>query len=138
VVLRDGKLYLDSTNKPKYEDGHPFSGFFLEYPTEAKPRGLVSTISKDPPYLNWIYADKNTLELKYGNKSSSIQHIVGSWDWTEDQNGLILEDWEGFVAVQEADGGWILCYDMDDDDLKRVRGIRRVLHVQLDRKLLAT
>jgi hypothetical protein len=109
----------------------------LDYPTEAKPRGLVSTISKDPPALNWIYVDKNTLELKYGNKTASIQHIVGSWDWTEDQNGLTLEEWEGFAAMREPDGGWILCYDRDDDDLKKVRGKRPILSVQLDRKLLA-
>lgn len=131
------QLYLDSSTKPRYPDGHPFSGFFLDYPfADGEPRGLVSTISVDPPELNWIYVDKNTLELKYGTKSTSLGHIVGVWDWTEDQSGLTLDGWEGFVAMQVEDGGWILCYDRDDDKLKKVRGKRRVVDIQLDRKIL--
>jgi len=136
VVLRKGKLYLDSPTNPKYDDGHPFSGFFLQYPRPGKPRGLVSTISKDPPELNWIFVDEETLELRYGGKSASIKHLVGPWDWTEDQKGITLEDWEGFAAIQDGEGGWVLCYDLENNHLKRVRGERRVLEVELDRTLI--
>ncbi|KAJ7453503.1 hypothetical protein FB451DRAFT_1050131 [Mycena latifolia] len=66
--------------------------------------GLVSTISKDPPELNWICADGDTRELKYRNKSVSLDHIHGPWDYTEDQKGLILDDWEGLVALEESPG----------------------------------
>src|ERR1700761_6624459 len=83
---------------------HPFTGFYVMYPDDdrdPKERGLVSTISNDPPMLNWIYVDKNTLELKYGNRTQSIQQIVGAWDWTEDEAGVTLDGWEGFCAVEE-------------------------------------
>jgi len=143
VVLRKGKLYLDRASHPRYQDGHPFSGFFLNYPSAKKGasplRGLVSTISKDPPELNWIYVDKDTLELKYGGKSKSTGHVVGPWDWTDDQKGMLLESWEGFVAMQAGDeeGGWLLCYDRDDNHLGNVRGDRKVVEIELDRRVIA-
>jgi hypothetical protein len=34
--------------------------------------GLISTVSDDPPILNWIYADKDTLE----HWTRRIDHIV--------------------------------------------------------------
>lgn len=107
-----------------------------------RERGLVSTISVDPPMLNWIYIDKNTLELRYGNRTASIQHIVGPWDWTEDETGVILEEWEGWVAVEEEereDGlKWALYYDRYDDDLgngRKANGRRR-LQCSLERRVL--
>lgn len=100
-------------------------------------RGLVSTISRDPPMLNWIYIDKDTYAFRYGNRSQSLPHIVGPWDWNEDETRVILDEWEGFVAVdtKEEDRNkveglrWQLYFDVDDDDLrkgKRVEGRRRV------------
>jgi len=140
VVLRNGKLYLDDPNPAnrRFADGHPFSGFYLEYAFEHKPppMGLVSTISKDPPMLNWIYVDKDTLELKYGNRSQSALHIVGPWDWTDDRSGVTLEGWEGFVALEETEGTWVLCYDLQDDHLKSIGAQGRLVECSLDRKLL--
>jgi hypothetical protein len=124
---------------------HPFTGFYIMYPDDDRSppeRGLVSTISNDPPMLNWIFCDKNTLELKYGNRTGSIQHIVGPWDWTEDEAGIMLEHWEGFVAVEEEereDGlKWAVYYDKYDDDLGnggKVNGKRR-LQFSLERRVL--
>jgi len=142
VVLRNGKLYLDDLDpeKQQFPDGHPFSGFYIEYPVEEKPQplGLVSTISKEPPLLNWIYVDTNTLELKYGNKTQSRPHIFAPWDWTEDQQALTLDGWEGFVVMEETSGSsnWILGYDRDDDLLQSVKGDRVVLECRLQRHLL--
>lgn len=152
VVTRNGKLYLSPAGDVGSANGkqplpppgggpapHPFSGFYLMYPDEdrnPRQRGLVSTVALDPPMLNWIYADKNTLELKYGNRTASIQNIVGSWDWTEDEVGMMLEDWEGFVAVEEEDG-WAIYYDIDDDHLdngKKVGG-KTVLQCSLERRI---
>ncbi|KAF9482395.1 hypothetical protein BDN70DRAFT_875144 [Pholiota conissans] len=139
VVLRKGRLFLDAAD-PDYRifsDGHPFSGFYLDYPAGKKPMGLVSTISRDPPELNWIYADDDTLELKYGNKTASVNHIHGPWDWTPDQRGLTLEEWEGFVALEESPGVWGLYYDQDDDHLSTsgIAGNRRVVECSLQRRL---
>jgi hypothetical protein len=77
----------------------------MPYPDKGF-HGLVSTISYDPPMLNWIYIDKETLQLKYGTKSSSIDHIVGPWSWTSDKERVTLDDDEPFVAVLEEDGSW--------------------------------
>ncbi|KAJ7580277.1 hypothetical protein C8J56DRAFT_962736 [Mycena floridula] len=138
VVLRNQKLYLDDSDPAHrtFEDGHPFSGFYLDYPVGKKPMGLVSTISKDPPELNWIYADSDTLEVKYGNKSASQNHIPGPWDWTDDQSALMLDGWEGFVALEESPGVWGLHYDRDDDHLRKIRANRRVVEISLNRRIL--
>ncbi|KAJ6563892.1 hypothetical protein B0H19DRAFT_1139927 [Mycena capillaripes] len=139
VVLRAQRLYLDDSDPAHrtFEDGHPFSGFYIEYPVGEKPLGLVSTISKDPPELNWIYADGDTLELKYGNKTASQDHIPGPWDWTEDQSAVMLDGWEGIVAREEEPGVWVLHYDEDDDHLGQAHGIsKRVVEVSLQRRIL--
>jgi hypothetical protein len=92
--------------------------------------------------LNWIYCNKDTLEMKYGNRTQSIQHIVGTWDWTEDEAGVMLEEWEGFVAVEEEereDGlKWAVYYDRYDDGLgsgRKANGRRR-LQCSLERRVL--
>ncbi|KAJ7635553.1 hypothetical protein DFH06DRAFT_1284322 [Mycena polygramma] len=141
VVLRNQKLYLDDSDPSHrtFPDGHPFSGFYLEYPVGDKPLGLVSTIQKEPPELNWIYADADTLEIKYGNKTASQDHIPGPWDWSDDQKSLLLDDWEGFVAVEEEEGVWALYYDEDDDHLAEALpedNKKRVVEVHLRRRVL--
>ena len=75
--------------------------------------------------LNWIYVDKDTMELKHGNRTQSKEHHVGPWDWTEDEAGLTFEGWEGFVAVQDDEGEWQVFFDRDDDGLKGFVGKRR-------------
>jgi len=153
VVLKHDKVWLaprdPGTLLPlplkNVPSPHPFTGFYIMYPDEDRSppeRGLVSTISNDPPMLNWIYCDKSTLELKYGNRTGSIQHVVGPWDWTEDEAGVMLEDWEGFVAVEEEereDGlRWAIYYDKYDDDLgngSKVDGKKR-LQFSLERRVL--
>ena len=124
---------------------HAFTGFYIMYPDDDRSpaeRGLVSTVSVDPPMLNWIYVDRDTLEIKYGNRTQSIQHIVGSWDWTEDEEGVTLDGWEGFAAVDEGerkDGlRWALYYDRWDDDFgagRKVGGKTR-LQCSLERRIL--
>ncbi|EAU85707.1 hypothetical protein CC1G_12264 [Coprinopsis cinerea okayama7 len=137
VVLRQGKLYLDAIdeNYRVFPDGHPFSGFYIDYPAGSKPLGLVSTISRDPPELNWIYADREDGSLKYGNKTKSINHIHGPWDWTPDQSAITLEGWEGLVAVEETPGVFFLAYDQNDDHLASLGEKRRVVEVSLQRHL---
>ncbi|KAK0232179.1 hypothetical protein EDD85DRAFT_774900 [Armillaria nabsnona] len=137
VVLRDHKLYLaDPDMEKRKEGGHGFAGFFIQYPWNSKPMGLVSTIQPDPPELNWIYVDKDTLVVTYGGKTQSLPHIVGPWDWTENQEKMTFEGWEGFVAMEESEGIWVLCYDQDEDLLVGVKGDKRVQECTLTRKVL--
>ncbi|KAK4952221.1 hypothetical protein LTR28_006729, partial [Elasticomyces elasticus] len=149
-------LYIEpkspQTRQPLNGSHHPFTGFYLAYPDDARPttRGLVSTISLDPPMLNWIYVDKSSHEVKYANRSGSIAHHVGDFDWTdeEDDSRVTFDGWEGFLAVEEeregrrgagADGErdvWALYFDMDDDGLAGRKKGRRTLEVGLGRRLV--
>ena len=117
------------------DQGHPFEGFYFHFPDGSKPLGLVSMVSQDPPTMNWIYVDRDTLEVKYGNRSKSREQIVGPWDWTDDELGLTLEDHERFVAVEERPGVWAVYFDRADDygGLPRKK---RVLDISLERRIL--
>ena len=140
IVLNGEKLYIVPRHSLP-DTGHPFEGFYIEYPDPERPRplplGLVSTISKDPPMLNWIYVDKNTREVKYGNRTQSRAHVVGSWGWDAGEEGgaggLTLEGGEGAVAV-EADEGWEIRWE-DDSGNVGVEGRPR-LTISLERKML--
>lgn len=61
------------------------------------------------------------MEFKYGNKTASIAHHIGSWDWTDDEQYLTFEEISGdqeedFVAVRDPNvTQWRLFYDMDGD-----------------------
>jgi hypothetical protein len=129
---------------------HAFAGFFIQYPDDDRvppERGMVSTISDDPPMLNWLYIDRNTYAVTHGNRTASIEHIVGVWDWTEDEKFITLDEWEGFAVVDESatpgykdtpwakDGlRWALYFDMDDNGLKGRRGKRKMFEVALERR----
>jgi hypothetical protein len=152
VVVRDDKLWIEAKDRisgmPRREASHPFTGFYLMYPDEERDppcRGLVSTIQKDPPMLNWMYVDKETFEIKYSNRSGSIEHHVGPWDWTDEfvDSSMTLGGWEGFLAVEEADcvdeqgnPRWALYYDWNDDGLKGKKKGRRTMEVSLKRRMV--
>ena len=173
VVLVDNKVWIQSSPRSGANVGndkaHPFQGFYVQYPDDQRPQplplGLVSTISDDPPMLNWIYVDKTTLEVKYGNRTQSRAHRVGSWGWTgkesdngeisydrktakkeeveeeeEEPGGLTFEGEEKFVAVEPLGGGdmWELMWDEKDDLLRGLEGIkgRKVLQISLERTLV--
>jgi hypothetical protein len=86
--------------------------------------------------LGWIYVDKRTLELKYGNRTQSREHHVGPWDWTEDEVGLTIENLERFVVVEEAPGEWAVYYDRKNNSLRHLVPDRRVIQISLERNLL--
>lgn len=152
VTLGDDKLWIEPkstiTNLPEGKTRHPFTGFYVAYPDDERgyTRGLVSTISVDPPMLNWIYVDRDTYEVKYSNRSGSIAHHVGSFDWTtesEEDSCITLDDFEGFVAVEEKAGkdgkagAWAVYFDMDDDGFQRKRMGRKVAELSLIRRVLS-
>ncbi|KAI1387882.1 uncharacterized protein F4822DRAFT_444414 [Hypoxylon trugodes] len=141
VVLKDNKLYI-TTGASSAEDGqsstpdsgHPFAGYYLPYPDKSY-EGLVSTISDDPPMLNWIYVDKDTYEVKYGVRADAQAHLTGPFDCTRQDRRMTLEGWEGFAAVEEFPGIWALYFDRDDDGLvTKVPMGTRVLEVELTRR----
>lgn len=146
VTLRNDKVWVEPksqiTRLPEDVSHHPFTGFYLAYPDNDRPytRGLVSTISVDPPVLNWIYIDKDTLEAKYATRTGSIEHHVGSYDWTnEDSNDsyITLDEWEGFAAIEESPGQWALYFDINDDGLKAQKKGRKMVEVSLQRRVIS-
>lgn len=152
VVLRNDKLYIEpksaTTRQPENVDSHPFTGFYFQYPDEdrAMTRGMVSTITRDPPVLNWIYVDKETFEVKYSNRTGSIAHHVGDFDWTSEEGPdscVTFDGWEGFVAIEEVPaqkgkkGQWAVYFDKDDDGLQGKKKGRRSVEVTLMRRVIA-
>jgi hypothetical protein len=138
VVLRDGCLFLTGPNT-RDQGGHPFTGYSLPYP-KTDYLGLVSTISKNPPKLNWVYVDRETYELKYGVRKVAERQFTGPFDYKtgvmsititastgrvekqeEGEKRIKFNNREGFVAVEEEDGVWKLYFDIDNDGLKRVK-----------------
>lgn len=90
--------------------------------------------SDDPPALHWIYANKETGELRHGSRGETTGHIIGPWNWSEDEEWLVLENTPSFLAVEGDDGSWSLYHDMN----KKLRGTlapRRVIDVSLHREL---
>jgi len=151
--LRDKKLYITTVNpKSKFnsdpdpdperldEDGHVFAGYFFPYPDSGWGRrgdGYVSTISDEPPQLNWVYVDKDTYEIKYGLRADTEGHITGPWSSTPIDRRLMLDGWEGFTAVEESENTWALYFDVDDDGLEgKVPLDKRIMEVELTRKEL--
>lgn len=90
--------------------------------------------------LNWIYVDKETYEVKYGNRSESGDNFLGPWNCTPIEKRLTFDEWEGFAVVEEprpdGDGvDWALYFDVDDNGLgEKVPATQRVLEVELVRK----
>lgn len=142
IVLRDDLVWIGEKEalNPSRE-GYVAEAFYIEYPDpERKPApvGLVSQTRAEPPLLNWIYVDKDTAELKYGNKTQSIEHHVGPWDWAENEEEITFRKRQMFIAVQHAKTKkWQIYYDLDKDGLsKYVPAATSKVYVTLQRTLL--
>ncbi|KAF3767045.1 hypothetical protein M406DRAFT_254826 [Cryphonectria parasitica EP155] len=100
IVLYGGRMYIDHPAAPV--PAHKFNGYYFKYPSEQGYQGLVSTISDDPPMLNWLYVDKDTGAIRYGSRKETVDHVVGPWGWSEDEKLLAIDedDWR-FIAVEE-------------------------------------
>ncbi|KAI0912313.1 hypothetical protein F4823DRAFT_208483 [Ustulina deusta] len=130
VVLSGEKLYIDTGTHHTQQFGHPFAGYYLPYP-ESKASGLVSTICDEPPIMNWIYVDRWTYELKFGNRSWADNNFPIPWDCSRQDRRLTFGGWEGFLAVKEGDF-WALYFDIDSDNLKsKVAEGTPVLEIEL-------
>lgn len=116
------------------DPGHAFEGFYINFPREPdKPMGLVSMSSKAPPAMGWIYVDRDTREVRYGKRSTSLPHIVGEWGWTKDEIGVTLNGIEAFVVVEEEEGVWAVYWDRNGDEKGLPKG-KTVLEISLERR----
>ena len=141
IVLRDGRLYVQLSSY-QGECLHPFSGYFLPYP-DSNFEGLVSTISDEPPQLNWIYVDTGSkiIQISHGLRAEAERGLAGPWGARVCCDGevrFLMEDWEGFIAVETEELGlWSLCFDRYDDGLKGKLGEdQRTVELELIREAL--
>lgn len=124
------QVYLDNPDpSTRTHPSYTSLAFYIEYPEPEETKhlerglGLPTHVSDNPPLLNWVYVDEKTHELKYGNRSQSVAHLVGPWDWTEDEKTITLEKNQRFVAVEaeeEGEGVWALYFDRNRDELAAV------------------
>ena len=134
IVLRNGKLWIDTGTEDGEPLGHMYAGYYLPYPDE-KYEGLVTTITDAAPIMNWVYIDRETHEVKYGVRLDAQPNLTGPFDCTRQDRRLTFDGWEGFCAVEQAPGLWGLYFDVDDDGLRgKVVPGTRVLEVELSRK----
>ena len=97
--------------------------------------------------LNWIYVSLPSRELRYGNRTASIEHTVGPWAWDSGEDGAEIDDShaggngggltlagkEGCVAV-ESEAGWQLFWEDADGNVPVIDGKkRRKLQVSIER-----
>jgi len=134
VVLRNGKLWIDTGTEDGAPSGHPYAGYYLPYP-DSKHEGLVTTITDAAPIMNWIFVDKETHEVKYGVRLDAQPNLTGPFDCTRQDRRLTFDGWEGFCAVEEESGIWALYFDVSDDGLQsKIPSGTRVLEIELSRK----
>ena len=139
VVLSDGKMYIEPASSPPRAP--KFEGFYIEYADNDRPKplpmGMVSMVFEDKPTLNWIYVDRKTREVKYGNKTQSKEHVVGPWSWEAgDQGGpggATLDGDEGAVAVETPDG-WQVYWE--DGNGKIHVQVKSKIQISLERKMV--
>ncbi|KAH7026913.1 hypothetical protein B0J12DRAFT_771349 [Macrophomina phaseolina] len=134
VVLRNGLLYIQSPTQSPQIPLHPFTGYYLPYPG-AGYEGIVSTISENPPQLNWIYVDPSTYRVKHGLRVEAERGVTGPWGarMVDGKRHILWRGWEGFLAVETSEPGlWGLYFDCQDNGMKGMfEEDRRVVEVEL-------
>ncbi|CDM28769.1 unnamed protein product [Penicillium roqueforti FM164] len=109
----------------------PLNGSFYQHPDfpPDNTSGFVTITGETPPTLRWVYVDLQTHELRWGGKQDSEGNICGPFDWTQDEERITLEGWEGWLAVRVPDDEkisevvgvensqdlWRLYFDNNDD-----------------------
>jgi hypothetical protein len=78
------------------------------------------------------------MELRHGNKTASIAHNVGPWDWDENEENVTFDGEECFMAVEDPKTKrWQIYYDVDDDGLQKyIPKGRKRLQITLQRSLI--
>ncbi|KAH9864375.1 hypothetical protein J1614_010309 [Plenodomus biglobosus] len=134
IVLRNGRLWIDTGTEDGSPLGHPYAGYYLPYP-DSKYEGLVTTITDAAPIMNWVYIDRETHQVRYGVRADAQPNLTGPFDCTRQDRRLTFDGWEGWCAVEEVPGLWALYFDVDDDGLKgKVGREKKVLELELSRK----
>ncbi|KAJ9653167.1 hypothetical protein H2198_007629 [Neophaeococcomyces mojaviensis] len=139
LILKDGLVKLSAQNDEK-PPHHKVTAYFLPFPNTTYD-GLVTTID-DMNMLNWVYISKDTYQVTYGTRAVAEQHLTGPMGLTLMADGdsrIIMEGWDGFMAVEDGDGEWSLYFDKDSDGLAdKIDQSRskRIAQIELHREML--
>lgn len=147
VVLRGGRMWVDALHKQEDGSNNEFEGFYIEYADNELPKplplGMVSMVHEEgeKPTMNWIYVDRNTREVRYGNRTRSREHVVGNWGWESGEEGgaggVTLEGQEGAVAVEtEQKGLWEVRWEDEEGSVGVVPKGKHRVQVSLERKMV--
>lgn len=139
-VLRDGKLLVNIPLDAGFP-GYAFCGYYFTYPSEEQHLGLVSTISDDPPMLNWLYINKDTHAVEYGARKDTLGHVIGPWGWSADEQFLTIQGSDDvFVAKLERDESgsqrWVVYWDPESEILATTEVEEECKPVRLRRAML--
>ncbi|KAF2726867.1 hypothetical protein EJ04DRAFT_452474, partial [Polyplosphaeria fusca] len=117
LMLRNGKIYIDTDLLQEDGASHICSGYYAPYP-DGSYEGLVTTINDAATTMNWVYVEINTNELRCGDRKDADRNLAGPFDRTRETRHLTFQEWEGFCAVEETPGIWAVYFDTDDNALK--------------------
>ncbi|KAJ5992201.1 hypothetical protein N7451_007925 [Penicillium sp. IBT 35674x] len=127
----------------------PLNGGFHQHPdfTPGNTAGFVTITGETPPTLRWFYLDSQTHEMRWGGRQESEGNVCGPFDWTQDEERVTLQGWEGWLAVRVLDEKtakelgaedgqalWKLCFDENDDGADLAPGTE-ALEVTLKRTM---
>ncbi|KAJ5274746.1 hypothetical protein N7505_003291 [Penicillium chrysogenum] len=144
-AIHNAKIYITKSASPQLV---PLNGSFYRHPdfSPGNTSGFVTITGETPPTLRWVYLDPQTHELRWGGKQDSEGNICGPFDWTQDEERITLQGWEGWMAVrlpgdekvaeelgvENVHGLWRLFFDQNDDGADLPEGAE-VLEVTVKR-----
>lgn len=139
LVLKDGvvKLSAQNDNKPPH---HLVTAYFLPFPN-SNYDGLVTTID-DMNMLNWVYLDSESYRVTYGTRAVAEKHLTGPMGLTvmaDGQSKVTMDNWDGYMAVEDENGEWSLYFDKDSNGLTEKideSKVKRVAQIELHREML--
>lgn len=102
LLLTKFQVYITKSPSPQLV---PLNGGFYQHPDfpPGNTAGFVTITGETPPTLRWIYLDPQTHEMRWGGKQDSEGNICGPFDWTQDEEQITLQGWEGWLAVRLPD-----------------------------------
>lgn len=139
LILKDGLVKLSAQNEQN-PPHHKVTAYFLPFPNTTYD-GLVTTID-DMNMLNWVYISKDTYQVSYGTRAVAEKQLTGPMGLTimaDSDSKIIMEGWDGFMAVEDENGEWSLYFDKNSDGLADKideSKVKRVAQIELHREML--
>ena len=105
----------EDDNHSTHRTSIPFSGCLRETPdsNDTKPQEGLASFVQGGRYGTWIFVDGMSCEVRYGPWDVAKRHHAISWSLDPMNDHLLMDDWEGMIAVREQDEVWALYFDIE-------------------------